>query len=131
MPRLPPVTMTVSVSGIAEPRLALLLERGDAFLRVVGAICERREVGLDLEALLQRHGQCALHGGAGEAEHRQAVARESLRIGDAGFDRIALDDLPDEADALSLNRIDRATGHDHVERARLADDARQPLRAAI
>src|SRR5215470_6151276 len=130
MPRLAPV-MTMIPSRIAEFRRTLVDERGDALPRVRRPIGERREIGFDLQSVVQRHGQRALHGLAGEAQHRQAVAGESAREGNTGLNRIALNDAADQADALRLGGVDRASGQDHVERSRLADDARQPLRAAV
>src|SRR5206468_6944590 len=47
------------------------------------------------------------------------------------FDRLAFDQPVHEADALRLLGADGAPGQDQLERPRLADDARQPLGAAI
>ena len=44
---------------------------------------------------------------------------------------VAIDEPVDQADALRLLGLDGAAGHDHLQRARLADHARQALRAAI
>ena len=46
-------------------------------------------------------------------------------------DRVAVDEPVHETDAIRLFGFDRAPGQDHVQRARLADHARQPLRAAV
>jgi hypothetical protein len=42
----------------------------------------------------------------------------------------AVDDARDNAPALSLGSRERAAGEDELHRARLADEAREPLRAA-
>src|SRR3546814_2566347 len=51
---------------------------------------------------------------------------------DRGAERLAVgDDTVGQADAVSLDGIDRATGQDHVERAALTDDTRQANGAAV
>ena len=71
--------------------------------RILGLEGERRQVGLD-SAGPRASGSVerALHGLAGEAEHRQAVAGELARKGDARRERIAVDQPVDEPDATAV-----------------------------
>src|SRR5258706_5342519 len=88
MPRAAPVTAIAPPLAILEHRFALLHEGCHAFLGVVGRISQGREIGLDLEAVVQRQVVGALHRLAGEAQRRQAMARELARERDAGLDRV-------------------------------------------
>ena len=61
---------------------------------------------------------------AGEGEGGEPVAGHLAGEGLAGLGQIAVDEAVDEADALGLIGRYRAAGHDDVECARLADEAR-------
>src|SRR5438874_13157255 len=119
------------MSAILENRFALFDKRGHALDRVFRLESEGREIGLDLEPLGQGQVERAADRVARQTQDRQAVAGHLTRKGDAGLDEIAVDEPVDETDARRLLRVERAAGQDHLGSARLADEARQPLRPAI
>src|SRR5215475_106913 len=75
MPRLAPVIRMVP-SGIDEPRLALGLERGRAFLGILGLERQGGKIGLELQPGVDRQIERTLHRAAGERQYRQAIADE-------------------------------------------------------
>lgn len=97
-------------SPIAEGGLALFEEGQHAFDRIGSLEGEGAEVGFDFEAVLQREGQTAMDGVAGEAQGTQAVAGHFAGEVRPGIEEIAFDDTVEEADPLGFLGLDRAAG---------------------
>ena len=59
----------------------------------------------------------------------RVVTRNVAREADRPFDEIALDDAIDQAGGVRVTRLERLSGHAHVQGFLDADETRQPLRA--
>ncbi len=102
--------------------------------RAARAVLEHLGPGLRLqrERVGERHAE-ALDRGAAVGEHRAlGEAREPLGQRERALEvRAGGDHLGEQAHRERLAGVDDAPGEDQVERAAEADDARQPLRAAV
>ena len=91
--------------------------------RVFAASCAcRRE---QRRVLLRRAQVLRAFPGLAHARRHANVAREA----DRPFDEIALDDAIDQAGGVRVARLERLSGHAHVQGLLDADETRQPLRA--
>src|SRR5438094_7414179 len=87
-------------SAVLEYRFALLDKRGHPLGGILGLEREGRNIGLDLEPVMQRQIMRAADRVARQAEDGQAEPGHVAGKGLPGGNEIAVDDAVDEADAL-------------------------------
>jgi hypothetical protein len=86
---------------------------------------------LEADALGERELERGVDGLLGGRDGEAALARDDLsHVEGLVKHGPAVDDARDDAPALGLGGGERAAGEDELHRARLADEAREPLRAA-
>src|SRR2546428_1714778 len=130
-PRGPPAPGGVSLP--LEDRLPLLKERAEAFLRVRHREQAVLQLPLEGEALLDRHLH-PLDDGALDQAHRAARMvriREPLRVRHRlVHEGVRVPHAVHEAPLERLVRCEGAAGRHEIDRPRLPDEPREPLRAA-
>ena len=109
-----------------------MLEAGDAVGEPAGEDRVAAEAVLVGERLLDAEAEPLVDAAAVVHHRAPRERRRSARRGPPRLEcRARGDDAVDEADALGLGRVELAAGEDEVERAAEADDARQPVGAAV
>src|SRR5437773_10345634 len=136
--RIAMVVVMDSSLGSLELRFPLLHARRDSFARVVTLEEKLLQLALDREPLAEAGLEARLHGplDAADGLARLVRRRELTRVLVRGLgerpaaERRSVPHVVDETDRLRLVERHQAAGDHQLERARLADDSRQPLRAA-
>src|SRR5215471_18059162 len=115
-----------------EGRRSLLEKGGGALPHVVGGHRQPEERGLQCGRLCRRHLQSAVDSVENVAHRDRGVACEL--VGQCACRRHQLasrDDAVDEPDSFGLRGRNRRAGQQELHRFRLADQAREPIRATV
>ena len=118
-------------------RLALLVVRAEAFLRVLALEELLLQFALDGQGALERNFPAALHGALDAADGLRRLVRRAEAPGvlhHAVPPLLAVlfgrPDVVDDAEAERFLEVEEAALDHQLDRLRLADEAREPLRAA-
>src|SRR6185437_9252499 len=114
-------------SASGEARRALLEKRRHPFLHVVGRREQSEMVRLERQTFVERHPEPAIHRFDTERDRERRVLHDLLNSDQLGGVHHAVH----ESDTQCFLGVDHLASHEQLQRTALADQAREPLRAAV
>src|SRR6266480_3432500 len=115
-----------------EVRLAFFAERGHALFPVLGSETLSEERRLDVQPFGEAHVETAVRGVDRQFDRRRGIRIDLVQDGFRPRNEVVLgNDFVDQADPVGLLCVDHFGAENQVQGPSLADQAGQPLRAAV
>src|SRR5256886_11380034 len=115
-----------------EVRLAFFAERGDALFPVRGSETLGEERRLDVQPFREAHVETPVRGFDRQSDRRRGIRIDLVQDGFRTRNEVVLgNDFIDQTDPVGLLCVDHVGAENQLQRATLADQPRQALRAAV